>query len=203
MNRTVSSSEKSTKTGGFSLVELVIVVLLIAILAMMAIPQIVASRRMARFAGVQKVLVSNLREARQLAMSERTPVTFRYDHATRQAIIFGGSRGVVGNAANRVEQLDGQGLLAGEIAYGKPPGTPNSALGDGTNQTALSASQIVDVTFQPDGAVINASENPQNVGLFFYDATMPGRSAFAVSILGAGGRVKLWRYSQYASSYVE
>jgi hypothetical protein len=51
--------------------------------------------------------------------------------------------------------------------------------------------------------VVDASDNPQNRALFFYDAYSPNQTAFAISILGAGGRVKIWRYSEGANLYVE
>ena len=49
----------------------------------------------------------------------------------------------------------------------------------------------------------DASNNPINKALFFYDPKTPNDTAFAVSILGAGGRAKLWRYSSNVNVYVE
>ena len=68
--------------------------------------------------------------------------------------------------------------------------------------TALTAN-VVDITFQPDGSVIDAGGNPINKALFFYDSKSKKDGAFAVSILGAGGRTKVWRYSNGVNAYVE
>lgn len=187
---------------GFSIPELLIVLLIIAIIGVLALPQVMSSRRLFRFSGMQRQVVSALSDARQEAMAQRTPITLRYDDATKQMFIHGGNFGASGDSRNRVVELTGSGLDAEEIAYGRPAGAQTSALSDTSNMTPL-ASGAVAVTFQSDGSVIDAANNPQNNALFFYDANYPDDMAFAVSILGAGGRVKVWRYNKNIQIYVE
>lgn len=187
---------------GFSLPEIVVVLLVIAILVVLALPQIIASRRLLRFAGMQRQVASSLVDARQTAMSQRTPITFRYDNGAKQAIFYGGSFGGVGDAKNKIVELSGSGVDATEIIYGRPSGVTTSALADTSNLTAL-ASNVVDITFQSDGSVIDAGNNPTNNALFFYNNKYARDSAFAISILGAGGRVKVWHYNQSMNVYVE
>ena len=187
---------------GFSLAELLIVFFIIAIIVVLALPQIMSSRRLFRYGGVQIQVVSALREARQEAMSQRTPITLRYSNVSKTMTLSGGSLGSVGDSKNRIFQLAGEGLTVDEVVYGRPSGASVAALGDGTNLTSLSAN-LLDITFQPDGSVIDASNNPQNKALFFYSSETPDETAFAVSILGAGGRAKVWRYSSNVNTYVE
>ena len=187
---------------GFSLPEIVVVLLVIAILVVLALPQIISSRRLLRFTGMQRQVASSLVDARQAAMSQRTPITFRYNNSAKQAIFYGGSFGVVGDAKNKIVELSGSGVDATEIIYGRPSGVTASALADTSNLTPL-ASNIVDITFQPDGSVIDAGNNPTNNALFFYNNKYARDSAFAISILGAGGRVKVWHYNQAMDVYVE
>ena len=187
---------------GFSLPELVIVLLVAAIILVLALPQIISSRRLFRFAGLQRQVAASLRDARQEAMSQRTPITFRYQHNQTRIVIYGGSFGAVGNPKNIVHQMTDSGLAKNDLKYGRPAGVSSAALSDGTNLTALS-SNIVEITFQPDGSVVDSSNNPQNNALFFYHNQHKKETAFAVSILGAGGRVKVWRYSTGANLYVE
>lgn len=196
----LNNKKKAQK--GFSVIELLIVLIILSILAVLALPQIIASRRVFRFSGMQRQFVSSLTEARQSAMTQRTPVTFRYDNANKRTIIYGGAFGAVGNSKNRVVDMSGSGLVRGDIVYGRPTGASTAALGDSSNMTAL-ASGVVEVTFQPDGSVIDASNNPKNNGLFFYHKKNANDTAFAVSILGAGGRIKIWRYSKGPKVYVE
>ena len=197
-----SSPPRKNKQNGFSVVELLIVVLIVSIIAVLALPQIMSSRRLFRFAGVQKQVVNTLREARQHALSQRKPITFRYENAAKRIILFGGTFGVAGDAKNQIIELTGNGVTLDELTYGRPTGVSTAALGDATNLTTLTAN-VVDVAFQTDGSVVDGSNNPINKALFFYDTNTPNDTAFAVSILGAGGRAKLWRYSSNVDVYVE
>jgi Tfp pilus assembly protein FimT len=190
------------KQKGFSIAELLIVFFVIAIIVVLALPQIISSRRLFRFAGVQRQVVSALREARQQAIGQRTAITLRYDNVHKEIVFSGGNFGNPGDGKNQITPLVGDGVVADELTYGRPAGAPISALGDGTNLTPLSANQV-DVTFQSDGSVLDTNNNPQNIALFFYSSQTPGDTAFGVSILGAGGRAKLWKYNLNANAYVE
>lgn len=193
---------KLHKQKGFGLPELLVVLLVVAILLVLALPQVISSRRLFRFTGLQRQLSTSLREARQEAMSQRKPITFRYDNANKKVVTYGGNFGALGDAKNLVTDLAGSGVESGDVKYGRPTGVATSALSDTTNITNLS-SNAVEITFQSDGSVLDASNNPQNNALFFYHDKYRLETAFAVSILGAGGRIKVWRYSQGVNAYVE
>ena len=181
---------------------MLVVLLVAAIILVLALPQILSSRRLFRFSGLQRQVATSLREARQEAMSQRKPITLRYDNTNKRIITYGGSFGANGDPKNIIVELSGAGVDANDVKYGRPPGAPASALSDTTNLSNLS-SNVVDITFQADGAVIDASNNPQNQALFFYHDKYRLDTGFAVSILGAGGRIKVWRYSQGVNAYVE
>ena len=193
---------KSNAQAGFSLPELVVVLLILSILCVVALPQVLSARRLFGFSGMQKQIVATISEARQHAMSERRPVTVRYQDSTKTIIVYGGKFGAFGTAGNQVTILYGSGINQSEIIYGRPPAVTAAALGDGTNLTGLGGG-IVEITFQADGAVVDAGNNPVNTALFLYSSGFADKSPFAVSVLGAGGRVKLWRYNQSVNKYVE
>lgn len=198
----INSDSKLRKQKGFSLPELLVVLLVAAIILVLALPQIISSRSLFRFSGFQRQVATLLREARQEAMSQRKPVTFRYDNGDKKVVTYGGDFGALGDVKNVVVSLSGSGVEFADVKYGRPTGIPTSALSDTTNLTNLS-SNAVEITFQPDGSVIDPSNNPQNYALFFYHDKYRLDTAFAVSVLGAGGRIKVWRYSQGVNSYVE
>lgn len=187
---------------GFSLPELIIVLLILSILVVLALPQVISSRRLFRFSGLQRQIVSTLVDVRQEALTQRTPLTFRYDNTNKNILIYGGSYGALGDSKNRKVELTDSGLNKTDVIYNRPNGVPNSALSDTSNLTPLTAGKV-DITFQPDGSVVDAANNPVNNALFFYHKKYAADSAFAVSILGAGGRVKMWRYSKGIKAYVE
>src|SRR5688572_969715 len=69
-------SPRPERCRGFSLVELLIVLVIAGILSAIALPMMISQRRLTRFSGVTREFMTQLRHARQLAMSERQAVTF-------------------------------------------------------------------------------------------------------------------------------
>lgn len=167
-----------------------------------AIPQITSSRRLFSFAAMERQVVASLRDARQQAMSQRKTITFRYEDAGKQIVLYGGSFGNLGDAENQIVQMSGGGLQAANIMYGFPTGVTPAALSDGASLTALS-SGVVELEFEGDGSVRDGSDNPIDNALFFYHNIHGKNTAFAVSILGASGRVKIWQYNGQSDAYVE
>jgi Tfp pilus assembly protein FimT len=193
---------KKRKQLGLGAIELLIVVLVIAIIAVLALPQILSSRQLSKFTNVQKQVVSVLREARQEAMSQQNPITFRFNNAEKTVTLSGGNFGKMGDSKNRVIQLNEEGLSPNEIIYGRPAGASGAKLGDGTNLTELT-DNVVEITFSTDGSVIDEAKNPQNKAIFFYSSKASAEAAFAVSILGEGGRAKVWRFNPGTNGFIE
>ena len=92
--------------------------------------------------------------------------------------------------------------ISSEINYGIPAGLPTSALSDGIAMTPLFNNRFT-VTFQPDGSVIDAAGDPQGRAMFIFNTRVASATASAISIMGASGRVKLWRYNAGANLYAE
>jgi hypothetical protein len=168
-------------------------------------------------------VLAQLRFTRQQAMTQRQAFTFQYDNSTKTIKIFDHQNNNNGNLACLMpgtQVLTTAGypntactvtaltvplastVPASEITYGVPSGISNSNLGDGSTLTALSGT-VVNITFQPDGTVMDSSKNYVNKSLYFYNSVVPTQTATAISVLGAAGRVKIWRYSTSASKYSE
>lgn len=219
--------------GGFSVLELMLVVGVVGVLGVIALPQMVKQRRLMRSAAVTREIMTSLRYARQLAMSQhgaapigtlkRVAFTFQYDDTTKQIKIIGpiaaGPAALIdanypnnsGSSVISTISLTQGGLPASEIRYGIPqsadlpsgsPAIPTGALGDGVYQTSLTNSKL-NVTFQPDGSVMDSTGNPLDRALFIFNGSAANGTAAAVSVLGTSGRIKIWRYSRGSNSYVE
>lgn len=180
---------------GFSLLELSIVVAVLGMISAMALPQLVAMRRVQRAAAIPFLVKTQLRLARQQAMTQRNPVTFRYDDRLKQISIV--NRGVQSPPISLV----GDGVAASELVYGPPP-TAGTTLGDGAIATPLVSNQL-NITFQPDGSVVDAAGQPVSTALFFYNSKDPQDTGSAISILGSAGRIKTWRYTTSGNKFLE
>lgn len=206
-------SDRSLEGAGFSLVELMLVVAVIGIMTAISVPKLISSRRLQRSAALPTQIMGQLRVARQQAMSHRRAVTFQYDDGLRRVRLI--KHATVGpavlteaNYPNTVGSIQISLLvLAGssvpEMVYGIPPNTSTAILGDGTTLTPLSASRQINITFQPDGSVVDVNGQPSNFALYFYNGQLPKETATAVSVLGSAGRVRIWRYSENVSKFTD
>jgi prepilin-type N-terminal cleavage/methylation domain-containing protein len=200
---------------GHSLIEMLIVVALIGALTSIALPQLIVQRRLTRSVGITREIMTELRETRQLAMSQRQAFTFRYDNTAKTISIIdhnsnpGGALladasfpNTAGSTVVRTIPL-AEASISSEMSYGIPTGLPAGALADGISMTPLFSNQFFDVTFQPDGSVIDAAGDPQGRAMFIYNSRAAQATASAISVMGPAGRVKIWRYDAVANVYAE
>ncbi|HVQ37782.1 MAG TPA: type II secretion system protein [Pyrinomonadaceae bacterium] len=200
---------------GYSIIETLIVMALIGVLSALAIPQLISERRLTRSVGVTREILSQMRLARQLAMSQRQAFTFQYNNTTKQISIIDHNSNLgsglftdpsypntVASTVLSTTPLAAGGLDSSEITYGIPTSLPTTALGDGIAMTGLTNNQF-NVTFQPDGSVIDASGNPVGVAMYIYNNRAWRGTASAISVMGASGRIKIWRYDRSANLYTE
>lgn len=176
--------------------------------------QLGSMRRLNSSAAIPLQLKIQLRLARQQAMSQRRAVTLQYDDQTKQVAIIrqpAAGKAVLslpnfpnptGSAQVSTMTLAGNGVDPSELVYGLPV-SMSSTLGDSTSLTTLPGNKKINITFQPDGSVVDANGNPANFALFFYNSKAPELTASAVSVLGSAGRIKTWKYNGSANKYVE
>ena len=191
---------------GMSMVELAVVVGIMCLVMVIAIPQLVGARRNMRAAAGPAEVKAQLRYARQQALGLKRAVTVQYDAVARELnVIQHGSAGPAvlasagypltpGYTLLRNIPLATGGVAPDEIEYGLPPGAPSTPLADTTTLTAPVNNQV-NITFQPDGSVMDATGATANFAMMFYHPDYADSTARAVTVLGATGRVKLWRYT--------
>jgi Tfp pilus assembly protein FimT len=209
---------------GVSIMEIIIVLAMISVLTAAAVPQIISQRRLVRSSAVVREVSTQMRLARQLAMSQRRAFTFQYDDTTKSLKVIGpidpgtvaladpGYPNNTGSSTIVDFPLTQGGLSASEIVYGIPttadlpsgaPTIPTTALADGASKTNLNSSSKLNITFQPDGSVIDSGGGLVNRALFIFNGRAAQATASAVSVLGASGRVKSWRYTTNGNRYAD
>lgn len=209
---------------GFSVTEVLIVITVSCILCAIAIPQMIGQRRLIRTSGVSREIGVQLRYARQMALSQRKAFTFQYNDSTKQISIIGpipsGTAALAdtnypnntGSSVLVAVSLTQSGLTAAELKEGIPttstglragsPTIPTGPLSDGISKTTLSSGKL-NITFQPDGSVIDATGAPASKALFYFNNKAAQETATALSVLGSSGRVKVWRYKTNGNTYAE
>jgi type II secretory pathway pseudopilin PulG len=108
------------------------------------------------------------------------------------------------------------GLPSSQISYGIPAGTPPLPVGAPvipatklddnillTPLTPAGAGGKITITFQSDGSVVDAAGIPLDRALFFFNSSAAQATASAISVVGASGRVKVWRYTLNGNKYDE
>jgi Tfp pilus assembly protein FimT len=225
MNR----SQRSER--GVGLLEILIVVAIVVIMTAIALPRMISASRLHRSAGIPREVITQLRFARQHAMSQRRAVTFQFDDTNKRIVIIRhndiGPDGIAntsddvksgaavladtdypltdGHTKERIIPLTGYGVSAAEIICGvQVPGTPTAptTLGDGTTMTTVTSNQI-NITFQPDGSVIDSTGATKDFAIFLHNSQAPKLTGSAISVLGAAGRIKFWRYNEGTNVYDE
>jgi Tfp pilus assembly protein PilE len=143
---------------GRSIIETLIVAAIIALLTAAALPQVISARRLMRSAALPREVATQLRYARQQAMSQRQAVTFQYDNSTKTVKIFDHNNVNNATAACNMTGLavlsasgypstsctttiltlplaTGAGLPASEVSYGIPTAITATTLDDGNTMT--------------------------------------------------------------------
>ena len=223
---TIERNQSWHSSSGNSVIETMVVVAIAAVLGAVAVPQMLSARRLMRSAAMPREVVAQLRFARQQAMSQRQAFTFQYDDSTKQIKIIDHNNNGNPNSACNVAGKDivadplypntacsttvltvplgGGAVPAADISIGVPTGLSGvSTLDDTSTPTSLTGGKL-NINFQPDGSVIDTSGNPVNSrALFLYNNRAANETAVAISVLGAAGRIKVWRYSSSVNKYAE
>ncbi len=180
---------ESRNSSGFTVVELVIIVVVAALLIAIAIPTVQPILQSIRLERALDVTSMELRRARQAAVDYRRIHRLRFQ-----------------NGAISLEQMDLGGGWNGISEVGLPAGVQFAMPYFGSAQTpdGISGDQPVDfdgqdwVMFYPDGSARGLNGGYVNGIVFHARDDQPGEGN-AVTLFGATGRVRAWRLQDTGS----
>jgi prepilin-type N-terminal cleavage/methylation domain-containing protein len=175
--------------GGFSLIELLIVVGLTAVLASIAVVQVAASRPGFVADGAMRVLMSQLNQAREDAIAHRrnVQITFPDSSSVRLTRIE-----LTANTTTVLATVRFEGNVQFGLANGPNPipDTPDAFGKHGSPDFGAALSY----TFNTDGMLVDPSGAPINGTVFLLIPNQP-LSFRAVTVLGSTGRVRGYRWN--------
>ena len=178
---------------GFSLIELIFVLGIMGVLAGMAGLQIIEARPTLQGDGAMRVVLNQMRTARELAISERRYMRVNFIDTSAVRII---REEVPGPATTTLSTVGLESGMVFSLVNGVPD-TPD-AFG---NAQAVSFGPAETIKFTPDGTLVDQDGNSIN-GTVFLAQPGAGRSARAITVLGSTGRIRGYRWDGRAWNLV-
>lgn len=171
---------------GFSLLEMMFVVALMGILSTMAMLEMSRTRPALRGDGAMRVLLGQMRTARELAITQRRfmRVTLRNNNEIEVM-----REEVPGPATTVLSTVS----LEGGIQYSLVNGLPDTpdAFGKGA---PIDFGVVTNIKFTPDGTLVNQDGQSVNGSVFFAIPNLD-LSARAITVLGSTGRIRAYRWN--------
>jgi prepilin-type N-terminal cleavage/methylation domain-containing protein len=205
------SKHNSRAEEGFSLLEVLVVVMVALVVMAFAVINTMSSTQNARANAAMDAVITQLRQARELAIAKRRNVEVEFIQPNEiQLTLLTLPGEAVPTPIPPVYLNDNAG---GGLTYTLFPGIPDTPMNFG-NSTAISLQQPTggaawSVMFTTSGALVGSSQaaaslyavannNPVNASIFIGIAGKPN-TARAITVFGATGRVRAYRWTGGAS----
>jgi prepilin-type N-terminal cleavage/methylation domain-containing protein len=171
---------------GFSLVEMMVVVGLTGVLTGMAVMQINSAPGIKGDGGM-RVVLAQVNQARQMAMTQRLYMRVVLTSPNQVAIIQENTNGTTTSLSNVT--------FEGGVQFALVTGVPDTPDAFG-NSSAIAFGTAINVKFSPDGTLVNQAGAGLNGSVFLAipNVKSTALSARAVTVLGSTGRVRGYRW---------
>lgn len=174
----------SGSEGGFSLIEMMLVVCVISILAAMVIPQIGSVRPQMQGDGVMRVVMGELNAAREMAIAQRRAMRVGFVGTNRLQIV----REEIGGQTTVVRDV----YFEAGVQYGQAAGATDTPDAYGNNSVTY-FNNAAQVKFNTEGSLVDETNAPVN-GTVFLMIPNQTLSFRAVTVQGAIGRVRGYKW---------
>jgi prepilin-type N-terminal cleavage/methylation domain-containing protein len=182
-----------SSSAGVTLIELVVVLGIMGVVGAMAGLSIMESRPTLQADGAMRGVLSQMRTARELAISERRCMRVAFINTSAIRIV---REEVPGPSTTTLTTV---GLESGAV-FNKVSGLPDTPDAFGA-ASAIDFGTVTTIKFSPDGTLVDQDGNTVNGTVFL---ALPGsaRSARAVTVLGSTGRIRGYRWDGRAWNLV-
>lgn len=200
-------------TGGFSIIELVMVLVIIGIMSALSIPLIVNYKKQLKSEDQALKMMDLMREASQLALTRRRLMRFEIDLTNnRMLLIDGRNAGPADDILIKALPLeDVQDIRIDQIPAGvtrpNPPNYNDAAYVNDTvghlyNGVRVVGNRVWQISFLSNGSAVNAANNPLSGNIYFWTPLTPGsaspkniKEVRAITIFGGSGAVRYWKHN--------
>ncbi len=203
-NRPASSSEAGT-----SIVEIVIALVIIAILSAISLPYVVNYKKLYKSEDQALKMMDLMREAAQLAVTERRTIRFEIDLTDNAVLLIDQSLSASGNLIKKIPLEETKEVRVDVIPDGIIKPYPNynditftvDTVGHLAGTTAVNGHNIWAARFKRDGSVTNLAETPISANIYVWPPISPGTTEArhdteirAITMFGGSGAVRYWKY---------
>lgn len=198
---------------GFSLLELIIVMIVILILSAMSLPYITNYTRLYKSEAQSLKIMDLMREASQLALTRRRLIRFEIDRTANQILIIDGNEpGPADDREIKAIPIEPAGeIRMDQIPTGvtrpNPPNYTdvafvNDTVGHLRGGTPVIGNLVWQIAFLSDGSVVNTANIPVSATLYVWAPITPGSSnprnkkeVRAITMFGGSGAVRYWKHN--------
>jgi len=170
---------------GFSLLETMAALSVAAAVASMATATIVTARRAIQGDGAMRIVMTQLNQAREMALTQRRFMEVQFVGNNEIRIV---RHEAPGNATTVLASV----VLESNAQFALTPGVPDTPDAFGA-ASAVSFGLAQAVMFNTDGTLIDTNGSPINGSIFLSIFNQTG-STRAVTVLGATGRVRCYKW---------
>jgi prepilin-type N-terminal cleavage/methylation domain-containing protein len=174
--------------GGYSAIELILVLAIMGVVMSMAMLQIGAARPAYKGDGAMRIMMAQLNSAREQSIAQRRQMLVTFIAPSTVQI-------------TRQEVPAGTTILStvpmeGSLQYGLITGVPDTpdAFGISGGATGIAFGTATQVMFNSDGTVIDQNGNPLN-GTVFIAIPATALSFRAITVFGGTGRIRGYKWN--------
>lgn len=171
---------------GFTILELMVTMVITGVVTAVAIAQIVAVRQSLNGDSGMRAVLAQLNLAREMSIAERRTVQAQFVGTNTLQII----RNDVPAGTTMLSSA----IFEGGVQYALTPGVPDTPDAFG-NAAAVDFGAALAVVFNSDGTVVDELGRTINGTIFLQIRGGPARSVRAITVLGATGRIRAYRWS--------
>lgn len=203
---------RQSEMRGFSLLEIIIVLVITSILTAMSLPYIYNYKRLYKSEDQSLVIMDLMREASQLALTRRRLIRFEIDRTANQILIIDGNEpGPADDREIKAIPMEPAGeIRMDQIPIGVTrPNPPNyndvafvaDTIGHLRGNTTIVGNTVWQIGFLLDGSVVNMANIPVSATLYVWAPITPGspnprntREVRAITMFGGSGAVRYWKH---------